>query len=172
MAPPPEQGPTTPRSGGLPRHPMGRNGKIARLPRPLRDELNRRLDDGQEAKQLAPWLNSLPEVQAVLAAHFNGQAINEVNLSQWKRGGFLDWQNLEERREGLGWLIEDCAGLESCAAAGLPDKLALVLAADFASAARALLEGVTEPQERWERLRQLLPELSRLRRDGHRFQSL
>ncbi len=52
---------------------MSRNGKIAPLPRAIRDQLNQRLDDGQEAKDLAAWLNSLPEVQAVLAAYFSEQ---------------------------------------------------------------------------------------------------
>jgi hypothetical protein len=150
---------------------MTRNGKIARLARAIRDQLNQRLGDGQEAKELAVWLNSLPEVQGALADHFDGQPINEVNLSQWKQGGFLEWQRLEQRREWLARLLEDCAGLQS-AAADLPDKLGLVLATDFAAAARALLEWVTEPGERWQRLRQLLPELSRLRRDGHRFQAV
>ncbi len=27
----------------------------------------------------------------MLAEHFDGQPINEVNLSQWKQGGFLEW---------------------------------------------------------------------------------
>ena len=33
---------------------MTRNGKIARLPRALRDELNRRLQDGQPGVRLVP----------------------------------------------------------------------------------------------------------------------
>jgi hypothetical protein len=36
------------------------------LPRDIREQLNRRLDDGEPGVQLATWLNSLPEVQAVL----------------------------------------------------------------------------------------------------------
>ena len=35
---------------------MTRNGKIARLPREIRDELNRRLDDGGQGKDLVEWL--------------------------------------------------------------------------------------------------------------------
>jgi hypothetical protein len=34
-----------------------RNGKIARLPRAMRDGLNRRLRDGEEGKKLVAWLN-------------------------------------------------------------------------------------------------------------------
>jgi hypothetical protein len=56
---------------------MGRYGKIARLPRDLRDQINRRLDDGEPGVQLVHWLNELPEVQAVLSRNFDGRKINE-----------------------------------------------------------------------------------------------
>ncbi len=42
---------------------MTGNGNIARLPRAIRDELNRRVDDGQTGKEILPWLNGLPEVK-------------------------------------------------------------------------------------------------------------
>ena len=63
-----------------------RRGKIARLPRPIREALNQRLDNGEPAAPLLAWLNALPEAQTVLAAHFDGSAINEQNLSAWKQG--------------------------------------------------------------------------------------
>jgi len=42
------------------------------------------------------WLNSLPEVQAVLARDFEGKAIREQNLSEWRKGGYRDWQAKSE----------------------------------------------------------------------------
>jgi len=47
---------------------MTRNGKIARLPAAIREELNQRLFDGEPAKPLIEWLNGQPRVQAVLKA--------------------------------------------------------------------------------------------------------
>ncbi|HXE43262.1 MAG TPA: hypothetical protein VN516_09580 [Candidatus Baltobacteraceae bacterium] len=44
-----------------------RVGKIARLPGPIRNELNRRIHNGALGRELVPWLNALPEVQTVLA---------------------------------------------------------------------------------------------------------
>lgn len=44
---------------------MTRNGKIARLPREIREELNRRLDDGEQGVRLVEWLNGLPEVKRI-----------------------------------------------------------------------------------------------------------
>jgi len=51
---------------------MTRLGKIARLPRGIREELNRRLADGEVGRSLLEWLNALPEVTTALAAHFGG----------------------------------------------------------------------------------------------------
>jgi len=65
---------------------MTRRGKIARLPLAIREMVNRRLENGVEGKQIVGWLNSLPKVRALLAAEFDGQPVNEPNLSHWKTG--------------------------------------------------------------------------------------
>ena len=57
-----------------------RIGKIARLPREIRQTLNLRLREGDNGHILVAWLNSLPEVQAILAAQFGGAPIREQNL--------------------------------------------------------------------------------------------
>jgi hypothetical protein len=68
-----------------------RRGKIARLPGNIREELNIRLDDGQEADEILTWLNALPEVREVLATQFEGSSISPQNLSAWRHGGFQEW---------------------------------------------------------------------------------
>jgi hypothetical protein len=65
-----------------------RNGKIARLPKPIRDELARRIDNGEQGKDLVEWLDALPAVQDVLKEQFGGRPVNEQNLSEWKQGGY------------------------------------------------------------------------------------
>jgi hypothetical protein len=70
---------------------MARIGKIARLPRAVRSQLNSRLRDGEEGKQIVRWLNSLSHVKQVLAAFFDGRPINEQNLSDWRQGGYQEW---------------------------------------------------------------------------------
>ena len=60
---------------------MKQDDKISRLPQPIREEINRRLQNGEEGKQIAEWLNALPEVIAVLSAEFDGQPINDVLLA-------------------------------------------------------------------------------------------
>src|SRR5437667_11823763 len=71
---------------------MTRKGKIARLPNSIREQLNQRLQDGHDAKSLIKWLSPLPEVQTVLQTHFENHPINPVNLTEWRQGGFREWQ--------------------------------------------------------------------------------
>ena len=66
-------------------------GKIGRLPREVRDQLARGIHDGIPGVQLVAWLNSLPEVQTILASDFGGQPIKVQNLSKWKARGYPDW---------------------------------------------------------------------------------
>jgi hypothetical protein len=66
---------------------MTRTGKIARLPRHIRDQLNRHLDDGEPGNRLVEWLNSLDEVKDMLHEDFGGRPVSEQNLSDWKQGG-------------------------------------------------------------------------------------
>jgi hypothetical protein len=70
---------------------MARIGKIARLPGAVRAQLNTRLQDGAEGKQIADWLNSLPEVKERLTEKFEGRPINEQNLTNWRQGGYKEW---------------------------------------------------------------------------------
>jgi hypothetical protein len=68
-----------------------RNGKLANLPNVIREQLNLRLLEGETGRELAAWLNALPEVRSVLASQFNGSPISEVNLTLWRQGGYLQW---------------------------------------------------------------------------------
>jgi hypothetical protein len=86
-----------------------RNGKIANLPNDIREQLNLRLLEGETGRELAAWLNPLPEVQSVLASHFNGSDISEVNLTHWRQGGYLQWLTERECFDSARALAEgDC----------------------------------------------------------------
>jgi hypothetical protein len=124
-----------------------RTGKIARLPREIRDQLNQRLLNGQPGQRLLAWLNALPEVQRILAADFDGSPINAPNLSHWKAGGYEeDWLT---RRETL----EQARELAAATDGKLTDHLATVLAARYAA---ALAEWNGEPDEKFERKLRIL----------------
>lgn len=73
-----------------------RIGKIARLPRDLRHQLNQRLADGESGPRILKWLNGLPEVVEMLGKEFGGRPVNAQNLSDWRQGGYQDWWQHEE----------------------------------------------------------------------------
>lgn len=75
--------------------------KISRLPTAIREELNRRMQNGELGPTLLPWLNSLPEVQAVLQRHFNGVEVSSQNLSDWRKVGFKEWEDRESEKDFL-----------------------------------------------------------------------
>jgi hypothetical protein len=110
-------------------------GKISRLPHELRQQLNQRLADGQTGKTILPWLNSIPEVQALLADSFDGQPINDQNLSDYRTRGFRRW---EMRQAALEFATDEAADpppASQVAASPLVDHLVHWIATRFAAAA-------------------------------------
>ena len=63
-------------------------GKIARLPHKIREQINRRLQDGEPGRLLLAWLNALPQTLRLLTDQFGGRPVNQANLSAWRNGGF------------------------------------------------------------------------------------
>jgi hypothetical protein len=81
---------------------MTRTGKIARLPAHIQNLINRRLFQNHPGNVLVKWLNSLPEVQDILRQQFDGRPISPQNLSEWKNGGYRDW-DLRENVIARSW---------------------------------------------------------------------
>jgi hypothetical protein len=86
-------------------------GKIARLPKHIRDQLNRRLEENHPTEGILPWLNALPEVQKILAAQFDGAPISHRNLSNWRLGGFQRWLQNQGPLAQLKQLGEDASDI-------------------------------------------------------------
>jgi hypothetical protein len=75
-----------------------RNGKVARLPKTLRDEVNVHLDNGKTYSQIIHWLAA------------NGHpGFNHDNLYQWYKGGFQDWVNQRDETRNLRDIATDVA---------------------------------------------------------------
>ena len=141
-----------------------RTGKIARLPDSIRQQLNSRLLDAESGPALLDWLNSLPEVQTVLAAEFEGRAINPTNLSEWRNGGYRDWQVRHDALNFLGSLRDhDALGHEALPQLD-PEQLAHWVILQFAAATQALESDPASPNSRWSRLHELCADVARLRR--------
>jgi hypothetical protein len=150
---------------------MTRKGKIARLPAAVREELNQRLLDGEEGKKLVEWLNGLPKVQAVMLAEFEGHPINEQNLSEWQKGGYVAWEAGQRMMDTVWSVMDGTKGLEIVAKDGLTNRMALMLAAKMAGEMQCLElapEGI-EKAKIWRELRISLLALRRCDLYGQRL---
>ena len=151
---------------------MTRRGKIARLPHPVREQINRRLQNGDEGKQIAEWLNSMPEVRVLLDAEFDGQPVKAPNLSHWKLGGYRDWEAQQEALEAVRRFGADAAEISHATGGQLADHLALCLTARIAVALQQAPAGGDDPAGELQRLRQLCADLVALRKGDHNAQRL
>lgn len=142
---------------------MTRHGKIARLPQPIREQINHRFDNGEEGKTIAAWLNTLPEVSSLMAAEFDAQPINENNLSNWKLGGYRDW---EAQQAALHFLSE-AAQLSQAGGPHFADQIALCLTARLAAALRYTSPDADDPASALEQLHRLRRDLVALRKGDH-----
>ncbi len=142
-------------------------GKIARLPKPVREELNRRLDDGEPGSRILPWLNELPAVKRVLTTQFGGAPINSQNLSNWRSGGYQRWLRKQERLEEIKSLAEET---RECAHAG--KGLARGAAAIVAAGILKKLDTMTPETntvEEWEKMTRAVARLSKVEQDETRL---
>lgn len=145
---------------------MTHNGKISRLPKDIIEQLNRRLEDDETGKDLVAWLNSLPQVQAIIQSEFEGRPIREQNLSEWKKRGFRHWQRRQERRELFSQLQTTTADMRTATdSRSFHRQTSVMLATDLALAAREVLDEVQDPEKRAEALGQLIGKFTQLRRE-------
>lgn len=94
-------------------------GKIAQLPAPIREEICQRIKSGQPAVEILAWVNTQPQVEAILKSHFDGCPINAVNLSWWRNAGFQDWINAQPNKHET---IRDTAKNQNPLAAQSPAR--------------------------------------------------
>jgi hypothetical protein len=108
----------------------------------VREKLNLRLEDNEPAKELLKWLNHLPQTKKVLKSLFNGVPINKQNLSDWKTGGFRDWQAQQEALNAMQQMADDAEELQSSSTGPLSDKVSTwLLARYFLKLKQALAAG-------------------------------
>lgn len=101
-------------------------GKIGRLPIAIRNELNRRLLDGEQAPEVLPWLNADSRVLVILDKHFHEQPISPQNLSEWRLGGYQDWLKKQEEIDRLKDLADHALRLGKAAGGSISDGSAAI----------------------------------------------
>lgn len=152
---------------------MTRVGKIARLPRAIREKLNRRLEDGESGVDAVEWLNAQPKVQAVLAAEFGGRPISEQNVSEWKLGGYVEWQKHQDALTLARELAANAKELAEASDGGsLADTVSPLLAARYAAILNNLSAVTGTSAEDLKLLRDVCSDLVALRKGDHSAERL
>lgn len=80
---------------------MARTGKIARLPKSLRDQVNLALRDGATASRVIELLTA---AKAGGATNGDGSEIdlpNDQNITNWREGGYAEWCKEQERLDDM-----------------------------------------------------------------------
>jgi len=97
-----------------------RKGKVAHLPGKIREELNQRIYDGQTGKQLIKWLKGLKIPDAA--------AVSEQNISEWRKGGYVDWLSEEKRMDSIRRKAELAMRMAQAAGGSLGETIIAQLA--------------------------------------------
>jgi hypothetical protein len=148
-----------------------RIGKIARLPKLIRDELNHRLENGADGPELLAWLNALPEVQRVLAEKFGGRPLTKHNLSDWRHGGYAEWSAALTGRAQWQELIEQGCALNKKGTGpdgtDVSSYLGAFMIVELAEALDELHE-MKDSKQRWKLLQLISRALARLQNERSR----
>jgi hypothetical protein len=147
---------------------MARNGKIARLPLAIREELNQRLQNGEPHVDLVAWLNGRDDVRAVLARLYKGHEVYDSNLTEWVQGGYEDWSKHQDALEWVRETADESAELQEAAEdRAVTDLLAAPVAVMLGRCLKeAAAAAQTDPQK-WKDVLAASREINQLRRGDH-----
>jgi hypothetical protein len=144
------------------------NGKIGRLPKAVLEELNRRLQNGEKGRVLVAWLNSLPEVSAVLTAEFDdGKPIREQNLSEWRKIGYKNWLWRQEALQMARQMAAETGELQPADTPPLTDQMAVWVTTRYLLAVRKLVEKNSHGEMNLKTLREFCHDVVAVRRGDH-----
>lgn len=135
-----------------------RRGKIARLPRKLRDRVNQLLDDGTSYPDIISQLQESKDPPLPYS-------ISENNLSNWHDGGFQDWLKHQEELDRMDARLDFALDLaEGERAAQLQDlslKLASIRFCEYLSQVSLADLSTEDERKTYLRLLMALPRISR-----------
>ena len=147
-----------------------RTGKIARLPQAIRQRLNERLADGEPQHLLVAWLNEQAVVRERVERFHGGRPITEQNLSDWRAGGFRDWERHQESRGMLRELLQETEEIGAELGEGdLLEKATNSVALALLRLLKDAMAGDPKPEQR-QAVLQIARELDRMRRVSHEGQ--
>jgi hypothetical protein len=126
---------------------MAGQGKIARLPHALKEQVNQRLLNGESAPVILRWLNPLPESIKIWTEYFEGAPATENNLSEWRRGGYQKWLKERESVENTKSLAAFAARQAAAGGGKLSAGLQAILAGHIMEGFEVLVNTAGDPDK-------------------------
>jgi len=152
---------------------MPGNGKIARLPVFIRNQVNERLQNGEEGKDIVAWLNGMSGVRDILDDKFDGRPISEQNLREWKQRGHQVWLKREEKRSLLRDFLDEADEIEEeVGETPLTDRVSEVATLALLQLLRAELASEDKGPKHRARVLEIMRELSRFRERDHEMERM
>jgi len=121
-----------------------RQGKIARCPVAIRNEVNRRLHDNERGAKIVAWLNAQEEVIRVLD-DFGEEPITPQNLSEWKKGGYQEWVRRQDRVENIKDLSQMALKLAQANGGNIADGSAAIAGGRIMEILETAADGDLDP---------------------------
>lgn len=122
-------------------------GKIQRAPLDVRNELCRRIENGELGPVVLPWLNGLAEVQRICREHFAGEEVSAKNLSDFRTGYYQKWLAERKTIARQRALSEQALEIVKSSGRNLSDAAAALAAGRLLEAVDKLADDETPPEE-------------------------
>jgi len=152
---------------------MIQTAKITQLPRPIQNDLNRRLQAGEAIPQLVAWLNSLPPDPLSPCPSLGEKTrFRDEDLSAWAQTGHRDWLAHQSVLEAVRELAAEVRELVQAGEGALTEMLSQFLTGQYAMAMRAAVQQAAGGALDLKTLQPLCRDLVALRRGDHNAESL
>jgi len=145
---------------------------LSLLPAPIRDQLNRRLESGEDDAPILAWLQSLPQARDPTALSPGASPVTSDDLAAWKQSACGDDLPLAGAIHIAQSLAAHVAQLRQAVPLPLGDQLAVCLATDLAGAWMRSPAFPSAPRDPLQRAKDLGPLVALLRRGDHRAERL
>jgi len=142
------------------------------LPPEIREQVNKRLANHESSTSLLAWLNALPEVRAVLAREFGGEAITRNNVHNWRQNGHQEWLRVQQAGELMARLGTPGNEMAKLASGEVLGTMTTFAAARYVVEMKKQEGRGRDDGQAWIRMREFCQDVVALRRTEHLAQRL
>jgi len=140
-------------------------GKIASLPKAMRNLVNEMLDENRPETEIAGKITGMLEKSAI--PEIAEIEVTQQNVANWRTAGYVKWQAENKARELAERIAATRGDGKKVQDSGIADNIADCVLGELAVAATALVEGKMSALERRKTIDWIVPHITALRRGSH-----